>query len=147
MVTDRQMKRFWRTLGSRKTLGQAADLANMDEETARKYQQLGRLASEVAPQRTWCTRRSPFAEFWPEVFQQPQETRSLEAKTLFEWLQRKYLSKVDDSQLRSFQRGVKRWRATAGPAKEEWDGFDGRCERAVDGRLAGTALADVSGMI
>ena len=30
----------------------------------------------------------------------------------------KYPGKFDNSQLRSFQRGVKRWRATAGPAKE-----------------------------
>ena len=34
------------------------------------------------------------------------------------WIQGKYPGQFDDSQLRSFQRGVKRWRATAGPAKE-----------------------------
>jgi hypothetical protein len=31
--------------------------------------------------------------------------------------------------------------------KEVWDGFQERCEGAVDGLLAGTALADVSGML
>jgi hypothetical protein len=31
--------------------------------------------------------------------------------------------------------------------KEVWDGFQGRCEGAVDGLFAGTALADVSGML
>jgi len=31
--------------------------------------------------------------------------------------------------------------------KEVWDGFQGRCEGEVDGLLAGTALADVSGML
>jgi hypothetical protein len=30
--------------------------------------------------------------------------------------------------------------------KEVWDGFEGGCEREVDGLLAGTALADVSGV-
>jgi hypothetical protein len=30
--------------------------------------------------------------------------------------------------------------------KEVWDGCEGGCERAVDGLLAGTALADVSGV-
>ena len=30
--------------------------------------------------------------------------------------------------------------------KEVWDGFQGGCEREVDGLLAGTALADVSGV-
>jgi hypothetical protein len=111
MVTDRQVKRLWRALSSSKTLGQAADKANMDEKTARKYRQLGRLPSEVAPQRTWRTRDDRFAEFWPEVFEQLQEAPGLEAKTLFQWLQGKHPGKFDDSQLRSFQRGVKRWRA------------------------------------
>jgi hypothetical protein len=118
MVTDRQVKRLRRALSSGRTLGQAADLANMDEKTARKYRQLGRLPSEVAPQRAWRTRNDRFAEFWPEVFEQLQEAPGLEAKTLFQWLQGKHPGKFDDSQLRSFQRGVKRWRATEGPAKE-----------------------------
>jgi hypothetical protein len=30
--------------------------------------------------------------------------------------------------------------------KEVWDGFQGGCEGAVDGLLAGAALADVSGV-
>ena len=118
MVTDRQVKRLWSALSSGKTLAQSADKAGMDEKTARKYRRLGRLPSEVAPQRTWRTREDPFAEVWPEVFEQLQEAPSLEAKTLFAWLQAKYPTKFDDTQLRSFQRGVKRWRATSGPAKE-----------------------------
>ena len=52
------------------------------------------------------------------MHEQLQEAPGLEAKTLFAWLQTKHLGKFDNSQLRSFQRGVKRWRATAGPAKE-----------------------------
>jgi hypothetical protein len=118
MVTDRQVKRLWRVLSSGKTLAQAADKANMDEKTARKYRDLGRLPSEVAPQRSCRTREDPFAEVWPEVHEQLQEAPGLEAKTLLVWLQGKYPGKFDDSQLRSFQRGVKRWRATAGSAKE-----------------------------
>lgn len=118
MVTDRQVKRLWQALSSGKTLAQAADKANMDEKTARKYRRLGRLPSEVASERTWRTRKDPFAEAWPEVFALLQDAPGLEAKTLFEWLQGKYPGRFDDSQLRSFQRGVKRWRATAGPAKE-----------------------------
>ncbi len=118
MVTDRQVKRLLRALSSGRTLRQAADLANMDEKTARKYRQLGRLPSEIAPQRTWRTRKDSFAEVWPAVFQQLQDAQGLEAKTLFQWLQAQHPGKFDDSQLRSFQRGVKRWRATEGPAKE-----------------------------
>ena len=122
MVTDRQVKRLWRALSSGKTLAQAADKANMDEKTARKYRQLGQLPSEVVPQRTWRTRKDPFAEVWPEVFEQLEEAPGLEAKTLFGWLQTRYPGRFDESQLRSFQRGVKRWRATAGPGKEVFFG-------------------------
>ena len=73
MVTDRQVKRLWQALSSGKTLAQAADKADMDEKTARKYRRLGRLPSEVAPQRTWRTRSDPFVEVWPEVGEQLQE--------------------------------------------------------------------------
>jgi len=118
MVTDRQVKRLWTALSSGKTLAQSADKAGMDEKTARKYRRLGRLPSEVAPKRIWRTREDPFAEVWPEVHELLEEAPGLEAKTLFVLLQTKYPTKFDDSQLRSFQRGVKRWRATAGPAKE-----------------------------
>jgi hypothetical protein len=118
MVKDRQVKRLWRVLLSGKTLAQSADQANMDEKTARKYRRLGRLPSEVAPERSWRTREDPFVEVWPEVHELLEEAPGLEARTLFMSLQTKYPTKFDDSQLRSFQRGVKRWRATAGPAKE-----------------------------
>jgi hypothetical protein len=99
-------------------LAQSADKAGMDEKTARKYRKLGRLPSEVAPERVWRTRKDLFVEVWPEVHEQLQEAPGLEAKTLFVWLQTKYPGKFGNSQLRSFQRGVKRWRAAAGPAKE-----------------------------
>ena len=118
MIQDRQVKRLWQTLALGKTLAQSADKAGMDEKTARKYRRLGQLPSEVAPERVWRTRKDLFVEVWPEVHEQLQEAPGLEAKTLFGWLQAKYPGKFDDSQLRSFQRGVKRWRATAGPAKE-----------------------------
>jgi hypothetical protein len=118
MVKDRQVKRLWQALASGKTLAQSADKANMDEKTARKYRELGRLPSEVAPERSWRTRNDPFAEVWPEVHEQLQDAPGLEAKTLFIRLQGKYPGKFDDTQLRSFQRGVKRWRAMAGEAKE-----------------------------
>jgi hypothetical protein len=118
MVKDREVKRLWQVLSSGKTLAQAADKTDMDEKTARKYRRLRRLPSEVVAERTWRTRPDPFGEVWPEVHEQLQDAPGLEAKTLFAWLQGKYPTKFDDTQLRSFQRGVKRWRATAGPAKE-----------------------------
>jgi hypothetical protein len=118
MMTDRQVKRLRRALISGKTLAQSADQANMDENTARKYRDNGRLPSEVVAQRHWRTRSDTFAEVWPEVHELLKDAPGLMAKTVFEWLQTKYPGKFDNSLLRSFQRGVKRWRATEGAAKE-----------------------------
>jgi transposase InsO family protein len=43
----------------------------------------------------------------------------LEAKALFRWLaETKHPGKYQEGQLRTFQRSIKRWRATEGPAKE-----------------------------
>ena len=79
---------------------------------------LGSFPVKLLRRRSWRTRQDPFAKIWAEVHGQLQEAPGLEAKTLFAWLQSKYPGKFGNSQLRSFQRGVKRWRATAGPAKE-----------------------------
>ena len=117
-ITDGQVRWLLKCLSLGRSLTLAALKAGMDRKTARKYRELGRLPSEVAAERTWRTREDRFAEVWAEVHEQLQEAPGLEAKTLFGWLQRKYPGKFDGSQLRSFQRGVKRWRATAGPAKE-----------------------------
>ena len=118
MVTDRQVKRFRKGLSLGLTLQQAADKANMDEKTARKYRQIGKLPSEVAVTHTWRTRPDTFEEVWEEVRQQLEVSPGLQAKTLFEWLKRTYPGRFQDGQLRTLQRRVKVWRATEGPAKE-----------------------------
>ena len=66
MVKDRQVKRLWQVLASGKTLAQSADKANMDEKTARKYRQLRRLPSEVAPARPSGLRESRSLPAIPE---------------------------------------------------------------------------------
>jgi len=87
MVTDRQAKRLWQALSSGKSLAQAADKADMDEKTARKYRRLGRLPSEVAPQRDVADTNRPVGRgVWPEVFEQLQAAPGW-SQTLFAWLQ------------------------------------------------------------
>lgn len=117
-VTDRQVRRLFGLLASGEVLSMAAMKSGMDRKTAGKYRELGKLPSEVAAPHTWRTREDPFEEVWSEVYEQLEENPRLQAKTLFEWLQRNYPGRFEDGQLRTFQRGVKRWRATAGPAKE-----------------------------
>lgn len=96
----------------------AASKAGMDAKTARKYLAARRVPSEVQQERDWRTREDPFAEVWPAVRQQIEESPGLEAKTLFEWLQREHPGRFADGQIRTLQRHIKQWRATEGPAQE-----------------------------
>lgn len=118
MVTDRQVQLLFEELSSGKTMAGAAARANMSERTARRYKRLGKLPSEVAVEHTWRTREDPFEEVWKEAEGLLAENPGLEAKTIFEHLQRKYPGRFQDGQLRTLQRRVRYWRATEGPAKE-----------------------------
>ncbi|MCP4574668.1 MAG: IS21 family transposase, partial [Deltaproteobacteria bacterium] len=101
-----------------KNFGIAAMKAGMDEKTARKYRDLGKLPSELKQEHTWRTRQDPFEEVWEEIKIILETIPGLEAKTIFEDLQRRRPGIFSDGQLRTLQRRVKVWRATQGPAKE-----------------------------
>lgn len=96
----------------------AAAQAGLDVKTARKYERLGRLPSEVKVAHTWRTREDPFEAVWDEVREELTLNPGLQAKTLFQALQRKYPSRFQDGQLRTLQRRIKSWRALEGPPKE-----------------------------
>jgi len=115
VVTDRQVRRLMEMLGKGKNLAAAAAKADMDEKTARKYRALGKLPSEIKVDHTWRTREDPFIEVWEEVKGKLEINPGLEAKTLFEDLQRRYQGRFADGQLRTLQRQVKIWRALEGP--------------------------------
>ena len=101
-----------------RTLTSAAAKAGMDEKTARRYLLLDKLPSEVKPERSWRTRPDAFEEVWEDLERKLELHPQLEAKTLFEYLQREYPRRFDDGQLRTLQRRIKVWRALEGPAKE-----------------------------
>jgi len=96
----------------------AASKAGMDEKTARKYRDTGQLPSQTKVEHTWRTRPDCFAEVWSESEQMLNTNDGLEAKTLFEYLQRQQPGHFCDGQLRTLQRRVKVWRALAGPSRE-----------------------------
>lgn len=120
MITDNQARKLMKYVQEKTTLGVAALKSGMDEKTARKYRDLGKLPSELKAERirNWRTREDPFVEVWELVKSFLKNNAGLEAKTLFEHLQRQYPGRFSDGQLRTFQRKVKTWRATEGPAKE-----------------------------
>jgi hypothetical protein len=100
------------------SLETAAAKAGMDAKTARKYRRLSRMPSELTAGPRWRTREDVFQGVWEEVQSLLEVNPGLEAKTIFEYLQRRYPGRFADGQLRTLQRRAKVWRATEGPAKE-----------------------------
>lgn len=99
-------------------LGQAALRSGMHRNTAAKYKEEGKLPSELKEGRTWRTREDPFSEDWAEVEERLRLAPELEAKALFEDLMERHAGRYEPGQLRTFQRKVRRWRASSGPPKE-----------------------------
>src|SRR5262249_37130880 len=122
MVTDKQVRRLRKLSNTEKNQEIAASKAGMDGKTARKYLSANRLPSELAQERHWRTREDPFGEVWEQVRQQIEENPGLEAKTIFEWLQREHPGRFSEGQIRTLQRRIKFWRATEGPAQEVYFG-------------------------
>ena len=118
MVTDAQVRRLKKLSKTERTQELAAAKAGMDPKTAQSYLRDGRLPSERKQDRTWRTRGDPFEHVWTQVREQIETNPGLEAKTLFEDLQRRNPGEFSDGQLRTLQRRLKRWRATEGPGRE-----------------------------
>lgn len=118
MVTDQQVRRLLSLMKSEKTKGIAAAKAGMDAKTARKYVKSGKLPGEIRREHDWRTRPDPFTSDWERIKGLLEANPGLEAKTIFEYLQREEPQKYQDGQLRTLQRRLKHWRATEGPAKE-----------------------------
>src|SRR6202049_4948662 len=130
MVTDEQVRRLRKLSNTETNQEISASKAGMDPTTARRYLGLERLPSELKKERQWRTREDPFGEVWDAVQGLIQESPGLEAKTLFEWLQREYPGRFSDGQIRTLQRRLKLWRVTEGPAQEVYFG-----QKHVPGRL------------
>ena len=93
------------------TLIRAAKANINSRKTVAKYEQGGKLPSELKKPRSYRTRKDPFEEDWPEVEQMLETAPELEARALFDWLCREKAGKYQAGQLRTFQRRVSEWRA------------------------------------
>jgi hypothetical protein len=118
MIKDTQVRRLRQFLGEEYPLYLAALKVGMDTKTARKYRHAERLPSESIVPRTWRTREDPFEDVWPELRDWLELNPGLQAKTLFEDLQRRFPGRFPDAQLRTLQRKIKTWKAVEGPPKE-----------------------------
>ena len=118
MIKDAQVRKLRQLLGEGYPLYRAALKVGMDAKTARKYRHADRLPSESLTPRTWRTREDPFQDVWPELRDRLELNPGLQAKTLFEDLQRRFPGRFPDAQLRTLQRKIKTWKAVEGPPKE-----------------------------
>ena len=96
MVTDRQVRDLFRFLVDKKPLTRAARLTDMDDKTARKYRDLGKLPSDIAKPHDWATRANPFDGVWDDVRALLDVNPGLQAKTIFIDLQRQHPGKFAD---------------------------------------------------
>jgi len=101
-----------------RTLASAAAKAGMDEKTARKYRGMGRPPSQCKKPHTWRTRVNIFAGVWPEIEQFLKQDQSVEAVTIMGHLCRTYGGRFKPTQVRTLQRHMKQWRASAGAPRE-----------------------------
>lgn len=96
----------------------AAAKAGISERSGRRIEQ-GGITPGVKAKRNWRTRKDPFAGVWEsEIVPMLEENDDFQPLTLFEHLNMKYPGKYPQSNLRTFQRRVKQWKALNGAGKE-----------------------------
>src|SRR5271157_3873719 len=98
MIKDNQMRRLIKIMNKTDNISLSASKTDMDEKTARKYLKLNKLPSELKKEHSWVTRKDPFEEDWNEVCELLSKNNGLNAKTIFEYLQKKYPKKYQDGQ-------------------------------------------------
>ena len=109
MTQDAQVRKLFSLLSAGHSLRVSSLKTGMDEKTARKYRKANRMPSELSACHDWRTRPDPFATVWDRVQKQLSENPGLQGKVLFAWLQGEYPGQFQNGQLRTFQRGVRRW--------------------------------------
>src|SRR5229473_738691 len=118
MKNDHEVKLYMaeRRKGSSQQV--AAARAGMSERTARKYERVGKLPSELKRPHTWLTRENPFGEDWPWVVAQLERDPALQAATLFALLCEKQPGRYRPTQDRTLRRHIAKWRALHGPEQD-----------------------------
>ena len=117
MISDEQYYLLLKYSTTGANLEIVAAKSGMCETTARKYLRGGVMPSEMKKERDWKTRKDPFSEDWIWIKELLAKNGGLQAKFIFQYLQRLHHGRYQDGQLRTLQRKVKIWRATEGPPK------------------------------
>ncbi len=118
MKNDFEVKLYMSERSKGKSQRVAAARAGMSERTARKYEHVGKLPSELKHPHDWKTRTDPFEEDWPWVVELLERDPALQASTLFALLCEKHPGRYRPTQDRTLRRHIARWRALHGPEQE-----------------------------
>jgi hypothetical protein len=118
VTTDKQVKGLFKRMSHGKPLYIAAQQSGMSEKTARKYRRQNKLPSELKTDRNWLTHPDAFSKVWDEIEGLLSRHPHLQAKAVFQDLQRRFPGQFADGQLRTLQRRFDCWRALKGAAKE-----------------------------
>ena len=118
MLTNKQFERLLSVKHKKQHFYQVAEAAGVSAKTARKYLKLNQRPSQLKSEHTWSTHDDVFTDVWPEAVKFLENNTGIEAKSLFNHLQRQYRGRFKDNQLRTFQRRVKDWKILYGPCLE-----------------------------
>lgn len=117
-LTSNQVEIYMRSRKEGKTQRVSAARSGMSERSGRSIEKRIREEPRLKA-RHWRTRSDPFSDVWSsELLPMLQQSPSLSALTLLEYLQSKSNTDFPDSLLRTLQRRVKQWRHQEGPSCE-----------------------------
>jgi transposase InsO family protein len=117
-ITTQQVRLYMTHRKQGDTQALAGAKAGLSERTGRRIE-AGKPIPGAPAERSWRTRKDPFAEVWDsEVVPRLERQPALSATTLFEDLQERHPGAYPNARRRTFQRRVKAWKALHGPEKE-----------------------------
>ena len=90
VIKDAQVRKLRQFLSEGHPLYRAALKVGIDAKSARKYRHTDHLPSESSTPRTWRTREDLFQDAWPQLRDLLELNPGLQAKTLFDDLQRRF---------------------------------------------------------
>lgn len=118
MKKDTEVKLYMQARKTGKTQKLAAAQAGMSERTGRKYEQVGKLPSQLKQPRTWLTRQNPFEQDWEWVTTHLERDPALQATTLLALLMEQHPGRYRPTQIVTLRRHMAKWRALHGPERE-----------------------------
>jgi hypothetical protein len=118
MISPQQYRSVMRTYAETENVSGSARKAGVDWKTAERYVAGAPGPGEPGPMRGWRTHPDAFVGVWEQVEAALRRDAELQAKTLFEDLQRQHPGQFAAGQRRTFERRVQAWKRRYGPEPE-----------------------------